>query len=151
MKKLLIAAVSFFIVSATVFAENPFLGKWNVEMLGSADGMVWIFNDTTIDVQSADGSVSTESYTLDQDAREITLSSAGSSLRVRYRIDGDKIDFIVTDLENSPFYSSINELYGSMRGVNNLTDEVALSIKREFAKFVLDMPIMRLSLAQKYE
>ena len=150
-KKLLIVAVAFCMVAASVYAENPFLGKWNVEMLGSHDGMVWIFNDDTIDVQNADGSVSTESYTLDQNVREITLSSEGSSLHVRYRIDGDKIDFVVTNLENSPFYSSINEVYGSLRGVNNLTDEVAASIKQEFAKFVLDMPIMRLTLAQKYE
>lgn len=151
MKKLLLVAIAFCAVAASVYAENPFLGKWNVEILGSPDGMVWIINDDTIDVQNADGLASTQSYALDQSVREITLFSENSSLRVRYRIDGDRIDFIVTDLENSPFYSSINELYGSMRGVNNLTDEVAASMQQEFSKFVLDMPIMRLTLAQKYE
>ena len=134
----------FLCLMTPLFSENPFLGLWNVEIIGSPEEFIWEFHDGYIISRESGGDEENIAYRLMEDEKSIFIDSEGEELAMKYRFGGDFIDLFVIRIEESPLYPYFKELPESLYGVNELTDEAAEKLYYMFIDFFEEIAIIRL-------
>lgn len=142
MKRLLIGIL---LAQATLllYAEDPFIGRWEVAAVGVEELVVFEFNEPNVLLVIEDGRVEDEStYQLDEQQRLITIHDE----------HGESMDFVYRFLENGfVFYlsgSMLNEITGSLTGPfrhggNELTQNMSRSLEEAIRQVMSQNPFMQ--------
>ena len=146
MKKSFFVAVFFLFLYSWAFSDgNPFLGKWDMEIIGVEEHMSFEFVDNTkYIITSPDGDTAEAAYTLDlvNQTIEIDLDNDMNEAWAYYFTGNDEF-YLYIQNEESMFIQAMTQSFNSAREqyINSLTDEFWNLLVYKVTEAVLESPM----------
>jgi hypothetical protein len=140
----LATAALFLVAGGSVFAANPFLGKWAIESFGQAEDLIFQFtSDTEMIMAVGADTTPVQGYTIDQAAGHLTLPlSDGNLIVLRYTWTSK--DTFLLYMSDSLLEEMVGAFTASLpQGANALTNEVVEQLRAAVRDVFVKNPFMR--------
>ena len=137
---------SLFFLAGFAFAQNPLLGSWQMETIGSPDPVEISFAEdgTYLFVDGQNESTHGYVYLESQGQLDLEVPDFGW-LRLRLELVEDAYFLYTLAEDENPFVAGLSAQFESMRSINLVTDMFVDQLEIAFANALASTPIFHLT------
>ena len=130
-----------------VFGQGVFAGKWDAQIIMLPMKCVFEFEENRIKITEGNRIAYTD-YSQDDETKTIVFNLDNYVFSLTYEINNDVIELYLNSLEGTYFYEYYLKMLEILKeqylGINELTDEYYMFMKKQLLSQFMDFPIIRL-------
>ena len=133
------------LITASVFAENPLIGTWKAETIGSKNPATFIFQSDGKYIFENNGNRNMFLYSYDENQKSMKMYYSDLDY-LNFTVYKDNLDIYLKLLPGQKFgmIDQMKKIYESLRGINKISDMFVDEMGSTIANIFEKIPLYRL-------